>query len=199
MIVPCESHFTDWTSDCCCPSHWIQRLTGTLCPAERLPYHTGSGVQQLFTNGGALIAFLRMLEWGTFILLLACGCLLLSALHPCLASSGIFPGTSIPSPHPVFRQEVRPSAGKLCWHPGCPAQLKEEGHFLSLWNFCGYSWRTQHISWKMRGQGLPNLWLQGFNPSHVWLILWTLDHQSSTSFQVSSWGQNANSPSSLQG
>lgn len=23
-------------------------------------------------------------------------------------------------------------------------------------NFCGYSRRTQHISWKMRGQGLPN-------------------------------------------
>lgn len=137
MIVPCESHFTDWTSDCCCPSHWIQRLTGTLCPAERLPYHTGSGVQQLFTNGGALIAFLRTLEWGTFILLLACGCLLLSALHPCLASSGIFPGTSIPSPHPVFRQEVRPSAGKLCWHPGCPAQLKEEGHFFPCGTFVG--------------------------------------------------------------
>lgn len=68
MTVPHGSHFTGWTPDCCCPSHWIQRMMGTLCPAERLPYHTGSGVQQLFTNGEAVVVFLRTVEWGTFIL-----------------------------------------------------------------------------------------------------------------------------------
>lgn len=44
LIVPLGSHFTGWTSDCCCPSHWIQRMVGTPCPADRSSYHTGSGV-----------------------------------------------------------------------------------------------------------------------------------------------------------
>lgn len=185
MIVPPGSHFTGWTSDYCCPSHRIQRMVGTPCPAERSSYHTGCGVQQLPTNGEASVAFLRMLEWGIFILLIACGCLLLFALRSCLASSGIFPRTStILFPHPAFRLEVRPSTKKLQGHPGCLAQMKEDGHFLSLCNYCESSGWTQHIPWITGCQELPSLWLRGIKPSHVLLTLWTLDHHSDLFFYM---------------
>jgi hypothetical protein len=124
-----------------------------------------SGARQLSTNGEALAACV----WDTRVANLHSALSLwLPAADHLIIPAWLLPESSLSPILPILRLALRQSTKKRVWYPGWLTWLKERKWIFSFLVQLRVSVRwTWHMSWKMSGQELPSLWLQGIKSYHV--------------------------------